>query len=176
MQKMSLQAAYETDIHHFSLLCLPLRKPRPLLCGFILIAKELTAEGMPEDSTEGRREIRSETRLQSPHFPQPSIEKALFAFVCDQRERGVRVKFAGGKKSVIDGPFAETKELVAGFWLWQCKSLDEAIEWLKRAPFEETEVEIRQLFEAEDFGAEFTPELREQEARIREQVETQRKS
>src|SRR2546426_4968881 len=90
--------------------------------------------------------------------------------------KGVRVKFAGGKKSVIDGPFAETKELVAGFWLWQCKSLDEAIEWLKRAPFEETEVEIRQLFEAEDFGAEFTPELREQEARIPEQVETQRKS
>jgi len=66
--------------------------------------------------------------------------------------------------------------LVVGFWLWQCKSLDEAIEWLKRAPFAETEVEIRQLFEAEDFGAEFTPELREQEARIREQVETQRKS
>jgi hypothetical protein len=72
---------------------------------------------------------------------------------------------------VIDGPFAETKELVAGFWLWQCKSKEEAIEWLKRAPFEDTEVEIRQVFEAEDFGAEFTPELREQEARIREQVE-----
>src|SRR2546425_5677676 len=87
MQKMSLQAAYETDIHHFSLLCLPLRKPRPLLCGFILIAKELTAEGMPEDSTEGRREIRSETRLQSPHFPQPSIKKPPLAFVCDQGER-----------------------------------------------------------------------------------------
>src|SRR5438309_3333962 len=63
--------------------------------------------------------------------------------------KGVRVKFAGGKKSVIDGPFAETKELVAGFWLWQCKSLDEAIEWLKRAPFAETEVEIRRVFEAE---------------------------
>src|SRR5881398_1021270 len=85
--------------------------------------------------------------------------------------KGARVKFAAGKTSVIDGPFAETKELVAGFWLWKCKSLDEAIEWLKRAPFEETEVEIRQLFEAEDFGAEFTPELREQEARIREQIE-----
>src|SRR5947207_9842178 len=85
--------------------------------------------------------------------------------------KGARVKFSGGKKTVIDGPFAETKELVAGFWLWQCKSLDEAIEWLKRAPFEETEVEIRQVFEAEDFGAEFTPELREQEARIREQIE-----
>src|SRR5438046_10575728 len=85
--------------------------------------------------------------------------------------KGARVKFANGKKSVIDGPFAETKELVAGFWLWKCKSLDKAIEWLNRAPFEETEVEIRQVFEAEDFGAEFTPELREQEARIREQIE-----
>src|SRR6184192_3770663 len=90
--------------------------------------------------------------------------------------KGARVKFAAGKTSVIDGPFAETKELVAGFWLWKCKSLDEAIEWLKRAPFEETEVEIRQLFEAEDFGAEFTPELREQEARIREQVTAQENS
>ena len=85
--------------------------------------------------------------------------------------KGARVKFSNGQKSVIEGPFAETKELVAGFWLWQCKSLDEAIEWLERAPFDETEVEIRQVFEAEDFGAEFTPELRDQEARIREQVE-----
>jgi len=85
--------------------------------------------------------------------------------------KGVRVKFSGGKTSLIDGPFAETKELVAGFWLWKCKSLDEAIEWLKRAPFEDTEVEIRQVFEAEDFGAEFTPELREQEARIRTHIE-----
>jgi hypothetical protein len=84
--------------------------------------------------------------------------------------KGVRVKFSNGKKTVIDGPFAETKELVAGFWLWQCKSLDEAIEWLKRAPFEETEVEIRQVFEAADFGDEFTPELQAQEARIRESV------
>jgi hypothetical protein len=81
--------------------------------------------------------------------------------------KGVRVRFSGGKKTVIDGPFAETKELVAGFWLWQVKSKEEAIEWLKRAPFEDTEVEIRQVFEAEDFGAEFTPELREQEERIR---------
>ncbi len=72
---------------------------------------------------------------------------------------------------MIDGPFAETKELVAGFWLWRCKSKEEAIEWLKRAPFEETEVEIRQVFEAEDFGAELTPELREQETRLRAQVE-----
>src|SRR5438132_9220657 len=85
--------------------------------------------------------------------------------------KGARVKFSNGQKSVIDGPFAETKELVAGFWLWKCESLDEATQWLKRAPFEETEVEIRQVFEAEDFGAEFTPELREQEARIREQIE-----
>jgi hypothetical protein len=81
--------------------------------------------------------------------------------------KGVRVRFSGGKKTVIDGPFAETKELVAGFWLWQVKSKEEAIEWLKRAPFEDTEVEIRQVFEAEDFGAEFTSELREQEERIR---------
>ena len=85
--------------------------------------------------------------------------------------KGARVKFSGGKTTVIDGPFAETKELVAGFWLWRCKSKEEAIEWLKRAPFEETEVEIRQVFEGEDFGAELTPELREQEARLRAQVE-----
>ena len=85
--------------------------------------------------------------------------------------KGARVKFSGGKTTVIDGPFAETKELVAGFWLWRCKSKEEAIEWLKRAPFEETEVEIRQVFEAEDFGAELTPELREQEARLRAQIE-----
>ena len=85
--------------------------------------------------------------------------------------KGVRVKFSGGKTSVIDGPFAETKELVAGYWLWQVKSKDEAIEWLKRAPFEDTEVEIRQVFEAEDFGAEFTPELREQEERLRAQMD-----
>lgn len=84
--------------------------------------------------------------------------------------KGARVKFSGGKQTVIDGPFAETKELVAGFWLWQVKSLEEAIEWLKRAPFDETEVEIRQVFEAADFGDEFTPELREQEERVRVQV------
>jgi hypothetical protein len=84
--------------------------------------------------------------------------------------KGARVRFSGGKKTVIDGPFAETKELVAGFWLWQVKSKEEAIEWLKRAPFEDTEVEIRQVFEAEDFGAEFTPELREQEERLRAQT------
>jgi hypothetical protein len=85
--------------------------------------------------------------------------------------KGARVKFSGGKKTVIDGPFTETKELVAGFWLWQCKSKAEAIEWLKRAPFEETEVEIRQIFETEDFGANLTPELREQEDRLRAQAE-----
>ncbi len=84
--------------------------------------------------------------------------------------KGARVRFSGGKKTVIDGPFAETKELVAGFWLWQVKSKEEAIEWLKRAPFEDTEVEIRQVFEAEDFGAEFTPELREQEERQRQRI------
>ena len=84
--------------------------------------------------------------------------------------RGARVKFSKGKKTVIDGPFSETKELVAGFWLWQVRSKEEAIEWLKRAPFEDTEVEIRQIFEAEDFGAEFTPELREQEDRLRAQI------
>jgi hypothetical protein len=85
--------------------------------------------------------------------------------------KGARVKFSGGKQTVIDGPFAETKELVAGYWLWKVKSKDEAIEWLKRAPFEEGEVEIRQVFEAEDFGEEFTPELREQEERLRSQIE-----
>ena len=84
--------------------------------------------------------------------------------------KSVRVRFSGGKKTVIDGPFAETKELVAGFWLWQVKSKEEAIEWLKRAPFAETEVEIRQVFEADDFGDAFTPELREQEERIRMQA------
>jgi hypothetical protein len=85
--------------------------------------------------------------------------------------KGARVKFSDGKTTVIDGPFAETKELIAGYWIWQVKSLEEAIEWLKRAPFEDTEVEIRQVFEAEDFGDEFTPELREQEERLRAQVQ-----
>ena len=90
--------------------------------------------------------------------------------------KGVRIRFDGKKRTVIDGPFAETKELVAGFWIWQVKSLDEAIEWLKRAPFGGgTEVEIRPVFEAEDFGAEFTPELREKEARLRAEVESRKK-
>jgi len=83
--------------------------------------------------------------------------------------KGARVRFSGGKRTVIDGPFTESKELVAGFWLWQVKSKDEAIEWLKRAPFDQTEVEIRQVFEASDFGEAFTPELREAEARMRAQ-------
>jgi hypothetical protein len=88
--------------------------------------------------------------------------------------KGARVRFDGkGKTDVIDGPFAETKELVAGFWLWKCASLDEAIEWLKKAPFEGGEVEIRQIFEAEDFGKELTPELQEREARLREQISAQ---
>lgn len=88
--------------------------------------------------------------------------------------KGVRVKFSGDNRAVIDGPFAETKELVAGFWIWQVKSMDDAIEWLKRCPNpmpdSEPEVEIRPIFEAEDFGAEFTPELREQEDRLRVQM------
>jgi hypothetical protein len=88
--------------------------------------------------------------------------------------RGARVKFSGKKRTVVDGPFAETKELVAGFWILQCKSKEEAIEWIKRCPNPfpegESEIEIRQVFEAEDFGAEFTPELREQEDRIRKEV------
>jgi len=84
--------------------------------------------------------------------------------------KGARVRFSGKERTVIDGPFTETKELVAGFWLWQVRSKEEAIEWLKRAPFREGEVEVRQVFEAEDFGAEFTPELREQEERLREQI------
>jgi hypothetical protein len=88
--------------------------------------------------------------------------------------KGVRVKFSGEKRTVTDGPFAETRELIAGFWLWQVESMDEAIEWLKRAPFDGgTEIEIRPVFEADDFGAEFTPELREQEDRIRAQVAAQ---
>jgi hypothetical protein len=84
--------------------------------------------------------------------------------------KGVRVRFDGKKRTVIDGPFSETKELIAGFWLWQVRSMQEAIELLKRAPFREDEVEIRQVFEAEDFGAEFTPELREQEQRLRQKL------
>jgi len=89
--------------------------------------------------------------------------------------KGARVRFSGKNRTVIDGPFSETKELVAGFWIWQVKSKEEAIEWLKRAPFGgDTEVEIRQIFEAEDFGAEFTPELREQEERIRAEVESRK--
>jgi hypothetical protein len=88
--------------------------------------------------------------------------------------KGARVKFDGKRNtSVIDGPFAETKELVAGFWLWKCNSREEAIEWLKKAPFENTEVEIRQVFEAKDFGEEFTPAARAQEERIRQQLEAQ---
>ena len=90
--------------------------------------------------------------------------------------KGKRVKFMNGKKTVIDGPFAETKELVAGFWLWQVKSMDEAVEWLKRAPFDGgAEIEIRPVFEADDFGTEFTPELREQEERLRAQIEARTK-
>jgi hypothetical protein len=80
--------------------------------------------------------------------------------------KDARVRFQEKNRAVIDGPFAETKELVAGFWIWKCASLQEAIDWLKKAPFESDEVEIRQIFELEDFGAEMTPELREQESRL----------
>ncbi len=93
--------------------------------------------------------------------------------------KGARVRFAGEKRTVIDGPFAETKELIAGFWLWQVRSKEEAIEWVKRCPNPtggETEIEIRQVFEPADFGAEFTPELREQEERLRAQAEQQAKA
>ena len=91
--------------------------------------------------------------------------------------KGKRVRFAGGKKSVVDGPFSETKELVAGFWIWNVKSVEEAVEWLRRCPDpmpgEESEIEIRPIFEAEDFGKEFTPELRAQDERLRREVERQ---
>lgn len=88
--------------------------------------------------------------------------------------RGKRVRFSGKERTVIDGPFAETKELIAGFWLWQVKSMEEAVEWVRRCPNpmeSDSEIEIRQVFEAEDFGAEFTPELREQEERLRAKME-----
>ncbi len=91
--------------------------------------------------------------------------------------KGKRVRFSGKNRSVVDGPFAETKELVAGFWIWKVKSMDEAVEWLKKCPNphnEVSEVELRPVFEAEDFGAEFTPELREQEERLRAQIEKQK--
>ena len=92
--------------------------------------------------------------------------------------KGKRVRFDGAKRTVIDGPFAETKELIAGYWIWKVKSIDEAVEWLKKCPnpMEGTsEVEIRQIFEAEDFGAEYTPELKEQDDRLRSQIEDQNK-
>jgi hypothetical protein len=93
--------------------------------------------------------------------------------------KGKRVKFSGRKATVIDGPFTETKELIAGFWIWQVRSVDEAVEWVKRMPnpdgATEGEIEIRPVFEAEDFGTEFTPELREQEARLRAQIEANAK-
>jgi hypothetical protein len=92
--------------------------------------------------------------------------------------KGVRVRFSQGKQTVIDGPFTETKELIAGYWLWQVKSMEEAIEWIKRCPCpdsaEEGEIEIRQVFEMSDFGAEFTPELKEQEERLRAQLASEK--
>ncbi|MHC8377081.1 YciI family protein [Pseudomonas sp. MDT1-16] len=105
------------------------------------------------------------------------LAKAGILIECDGLQpssKGARVRFSGEQRTVIDGPFAETKELIAGYWLWQVKSKQEAIEWVKRCPNPmpgtDAEIEIRQVFEAEDFGAEFTPELREQEERLREQV------
>ncbi|PYO99574.1 MAG: dehydrogenase [Gemmatimonadetes bacterium] len=100
------------------------------------------------------------------------LEKAgvlLAAEGLQASSKGARVKFSGSKRTVIDGPFAETKELIAGFWLWEVKSLDEAIEWLKRAPFRDGEVEIRQVFEVDDFGPALKPEFKEQEERVRAQ-------
>ena len=94
--------------------------------------------------------------------------------------KGKRVRFSAGKKTVIDGPFSETKELVAGYWIWQVKSIEEAVEWVRRCPDpmpgEESEIEIRPLFEAKDFGEEFTPELRAQEERLRADIERKRGS
>ncbi|NOJ82424.1 YciI family protein [Myxococcus xanthus] len=94
--------------------------------------------------------------------------------------KGKRIRFADGKKSVIDGPFAETKELIAGYWMWQVKSMDEAVEWARRCPppmpGEESELEIRPVFEAEDFGAAFTPELRAQEEKLRAELEQKQKA
>jgi hypothetical protein len=92
--------------------------------------------------------------------------------------KGARVRFSGAKRTVVDGPFAETKELIAGFWLWNVKSKEEAIEWVKRCPNPtgvEAEIEIRQVFEAEDFGPAFTPDLREQEERLRAQIDARKK-
>ncbi|WP_095053751.1 YciI family protein [Pseudomonas sp. Irchel s3b2] len=105
------------------------------------------------------------------------LAKAGILIECDGLQpssKGARVRFSGDQRTVIDGPFAETKELIAGYWLWQVKSKEEAIEWVKRCPNPmpgtEAEIEIRQVYEAEDFGAEFTPELREQEERVRAQA------
>ncbi|MEK1837955.1 YciI family protein [Pseudomonas sp. NPDC089918] len=105
------------------------------------------------------------------------LAKAGILIDCDGLQpssRGARVRFSGDERTVIDGPFAETRELIAGYWLWQVKSKEEAIEWVKRCPNPmpgtEAEIEIRQVYEAEDFGAEFTPQLREQEERVRAQA------
>jgi hypothetical protein len=89
--------------------------------------------------------------------------------------KGVRVYFSGKERKIVDGPFTEAKELIAGFWLWQVKSMEEAVEWIKRSPFQDGQVELRPVFEADDFGEEFTPELREQAERLRAQVEAQAK-
>ena len=93
--------------------------------------------------------------------------------------KGKRVRFSGSKRTVVDGPFGDTNELIAGFWLWKVRSMDEAVEWVKRCPNpmdSDSDIEIRQVFEAEDFGAEMTPEMREQEERMREEIERQKAS
>jgi len=94
---------------------------------------------------------------------------------CHPSSKAKRVRFEGSRQTVIDGPFAETKELVAGFWLWQVSSMEEALEWIRRSPFREGEVEIRPLFEAEDFGPELTPELKEREVRLRAEIAAKKK-
>jgi len=102
------------------------------------------------------------------------------AWTASQTGAGLRVRIAGGQRTVVDGPFTETKELIAGFWLWQVRSMEEAVEWVRRCPDpmpgEEAVIEIRPVFEADDFGAEFTPELQEREARLREEVVRRQKA
>jgi hypothetical protein len=135
--------------------------------------------------------VKASAESEAGHMPEPEIltemgkfnEQLVKAGVMLAGEglhpssKGKRVRFSGSQRTVIDGPFAESKELVAGFWLWQVKSIEEAVEWLKRAPFDGgTEVEIRPVFEPEDFGAEFTPEARAREDKVRAEIERQKRS
>jgi hypothetical protein len=125
------------------------------------------------EQSEGGQMPRSEELAEMGNFNEELVKAGvmLAGEGLHPSSKGVRVAFSKGDRKVIDGPFAETKELLAGYWVWQVKSMDEAIEWLKRAPFQEGEVEIRPIFETEDFGDEMTPELREQEERLRAQAE-----